>query len=134
MLPIGLIGLPRGRGYRYDRFMAKQPRKNVVDLPIASVLGPMMAQIRQRAAHTERVFFSPHARDQMAARGITDVEAIRILRVGDIDGVPWHEPEIGGRACKVVYRPRGSRTIGVITVVLEGDELLVKTVEWEDRR
>lgn len=114
--------------------MVKAPRRNVVQLPVGSVLGPMMAEIRRRAAKSEDVFFSPHALQQMGARGITDVEAIRVLLVGDIAGLPWFEQEIGGRACKVVFQPRGSRTIGVITVVLDGSGLLVKTVEWEDRR
>jgi hypothetical protein len=114
--------------------MVKVPRKNVVEMPIASVLGPLMSQIRQLAAASENVFFSPHARSQMERRGITDVEAIRVLQIGEIDGLPWREPEIGGRACKVVFQPRGSRTIGVVTVILEAQGLLVKTVEWEDRR
>ncbi len=113
--------------------MVKAPRKNVVSIPIASVLGPLMAQIRSLAAVSENVFFSPHARTQMERRGITDAEAIRVLRVGEIAGLPWHEPDIGGRACKVVFKPRGSRAVGVVTVVLEAQGLLVKTVEWEDR-
>lgn len=114
--------------------MSKPPRKNVVQMPVAAVLGPLMAKIRKLAEQSERVFFSPHAREQMAKRGITDAEVIRALRTGEIDGLPWHEPEIGGRACKVVFRPRGSRGIGVVTVVLEAEELLLKTVEWEDGR
>lgn len=114
--------------------MVKTPRRNVVELPVASVLGPLMKQIRALAAASENVFFSPHARTQMERRGITDVEAIRVLLTGEIAGLPWHEPEIGGRACKVVFQPRGSRAVGVVTVVLEAQGLLVKTVEWEDRR
>ncbi len=112
--------------------MTKRPRLNVVHIPTASVLGPMMAQIRRLAERSERVFFSPHAREQMAKRGLTDVEVIRVLRIGEISGLPWHEPDIGGRACKVVFRPRGSRAVGVITVVLESEALVLKTVEWED--
>jgi hypothetical protein len=114
--------------------MTKPPRKNVVHIPLAAVLGPMMATIRRLAMTSEKVFFSPHAREQMAKRGITDAEVLRALQIGEVAGVPWHEPEIGGRACKVVFKPRGSRGIGVVTVVLEVEELLLKTVEWEDGR
>ncbi|MDE2486136.1 MAG: DUF4258 domain-containing protein [Alphaproteobacteria bacterium] len=112
----------------------KPPRRNVVSMPIGAVLGPMMAKIRELAADSAKVFFSPHAQEQMAKRGITDAEVIRGLKLGEISGLPWHEPEIGGRACKVVFRPRGSRAIGVVTVVLEIEELVLKTVEWEDGR
>jgi hypothetical protein len=114
--------------------MTKAPRKNVVHIPLASVIGPMVAQIRRLARDSEKVFFSPHARSQMSARGITDNEVLHALQIGEVAGVPWHEPEIGGRACKVVFQPRGSRAIGVVTVVLEVEELLLKTVEWEDGR
>lgn len=114
--------------------MTKPPRKNVVEIPAGRVLGLMMAQIRTLAATSENVLFSPHALSQMAMRSITDVEVIRALLLGEISGVPWHEPEIGGRACKVVFRARGSRAVGVVTVILERDALLLKTVEWEDER
>jgi hypothetical protein len=114
--------------------MTKPPRKNVVPIPAAKVLGPMMDRIRRIAAKSEQVFLSPHAREQMAKRGVTDLEVYRALKLGEISGLPWHEPDIGGQACKVVFRPRGSRAMGVVTVVMDADELLVKTVEWEDER
>jgi hypothetical protein len=114
--------------------MTKTPRKNVVDLPLGSIIGPLEVQIRKIAEKSEAVLFSPHALERMAERGLTDVEVIRALRFGSVSGLPWHEPDIGGRGCKVVFLPRGGRAVGVITVVLEEMELLVKTVEWEDRR
>lgn len=114
--------------------MTKPPRQYLVDFPNAAVLGRLLQEIRFLAYVSEKVFFSPHAQQQMALRGLTDVEAINVLRLGEIKGLPWHEPEIGGRACKVAFRPRGSRVIGVVTVILDQGELLVKTVEWEDER
>jgi hypothetical protein len=114
--------------------MEKDRRQNIVETPSGAVLGPLMAEIRFLASVSEKVFFSPHAQTQMATRAITDVEAIRVLKLGEISGVPWFEPDIGGRGCKVVFRPQGGRRIGVVTVVLEDGELLVKTVEWEDER
>ena len=112
--------------------MTKPPRQYIVDFPAAAVRSRMMSEIRFLASETEKIFFSPHAREQMAHRGLTDIEAINVLRMGEIKGDAWIEPDIGGRACKVVFRPRGSRVIGVVTVIIEAGDLLVKTVEWED--
>ena len=109
-------------------------RPNVVALPVGSVLGPLMVQIKTAAAKTENVFLSPHARKQMWSREITDVEVFKVLRSGMISGVPWNEPEIGGMACKIIGRHAGGRWIGVVTVVIYEGKLVVKTVEWEDRR
>lgn len=114
--------------------MTKPKRQNIVELPTAAVLGRMLGEIRTLAKDSEKVLFSSHAIKRMALRGLTDVEAINVLRLGEIKGLPWHEPDIGGRACKVVFRPRGSRVIGVVTVILDVTGLLVKTVEWEDER
>jgi hypothetical protein len=114
--------------------MTRTPRRNIVPIPRAAVLGPMLVRIRELAATSEKVFFSPHARSQMAKRGLTDLEVLRVLKLGQISGVPWHEPRIPGRACKVVFKPRGSRSIGVVTVILDIEELLLKTVGWEDER
>jgi len=114
--------------------MTKPPRQYLVEFPHDAVIGKLMAEVRFLASQSEKVFFSPHARKQMALRGLTDVEAIRVLRLGEIKDRPWREPDIGGRACKVAFRPRGSRVIGVVTVILDVGDLLVKTVEWEDER
>ena len=127
--------LERPLTYKYYRPMTKPPRQKVVSIPAARLLGPMMGKIRRLAQTSEKILFSPHALSQMDARGLTDLEVMKALRLGEISGEPWFEPEIGGRGCKVVFRPRGSRMIGVITVVMDADELLLlKTVEWEDRR
>lgn len=69
--------------------MAKQPRQNVVDLPMARVLAPMRARIRELAKDTEKVLIGEHADEQMWKRSITAQEVFQVLRLGDIDGVPW---------------------------------------------
>lgn len=113
----------------------KTPRRNVVELPMARVLGPMRDRIRHLAQDTEKVFIGVHAEERMWERGITAQEVFHALRFGEIEGVPWIEPDSDDRACKVVYRPRGSRAFGVVTIVVtNNDELFVKTVEWEDER
>ena len=38
----------------------------------------------------------------------------------------------GDWKCKVTQRIRGSREVGVITVVSTGDKLIIITTEWED--
>lgn len=97
-------------------------------------MNALMSEIRHLAQRSERVFFSDHALERMSLRGVTDLEAIRALRLGEIAGSVWSEPS-GERACKVTFRPRGSRTLGVVTIVLDaGNGLFVKTVEWEDGR
>lgn len=95
----------------------------------------MRARIRELAKDTEKVLIGDHAEKQMWKRSITAQEVFQVLRLGDIGGVPWVEPETGDHACKVVFRPRGARAIGVVTIVVtDEDELFVKTVEWEDER
>ncbi len=70
----------------------------------------------------------------MDERDISDMEVFEVLRVGLIEGAPWIESKTGDDACKVVLRRKKSRAIGVVTIVLKVDKLVVKTVEWEDVR
>ena len=67
-------------------------------------------------------------------RDISDIDVFRVLRLGMIDGVPWVEPKTGEHACKVVYRRARERALGVVTIVLVDEKLVVKTTEWEDER
>ena len=75
-----------------------------------------------------------HAFDRMSERGIKINEMKRVLRLGDIVG-----PIVAGRTndewtCKVVHAPRYPsvrREIGVVTIVVREQLLLIKTVEWE---
>lgn len=69
----------------------------------------------------------------MEERDITTLDALRVLRAGEIRGDI--EPGAGASEwkCKVTAKKKGSREIGVITVVLQSGRLFIKTVEWEDR-
>src|SRR4051794_30633831 len=95
-------------------------------------LADLTATIRRIAAEDRRVYLSNHARERMDIRTITRVDVIRALARGHIDGpiVPGDRP--GEWKCKVVANVKGSRDIGVIALVIGGDRILVKTVEWED--
>lgn len=114
--------------------MKESLRPKVVRLPIAQGVGEMMTRIRAISKDTEKVFLTDHAVNRMFERGISDAEIFRALRFGEIRGGLWEEDD-GEKACKVVMTRRGDRTIGVITILIDADdELVVKTVEWEDRK
>lgn len=88
--------------------------------------------IRRIAIEDKNVYLSEHARERMDLRSITRIDVIRVLSKGHIDGdiVPGQNP--GEWKCKVVANIRGSRDIGVITLVISNKRILVKTTEWED--
>jgi hypothetical protein len=85
------------------------------------------------AEQTELITFSEHAQDRMFERDISDLDVYRVLSRGAIKG-----PIRAGRkprewVCKVAWRLRGSRDIGVVVVVIREERLWINTVEWEDR-
>ncbi|MCJ2180805.1 DUF4258 domain-containing protein [Novosphingobium album (ex Hu et al. 2023)] len=90
------------------------------------------AEIRLLAENDERVFFGPHARERMEERGISRLEALRVLRKGHADGPIEVGKKPGEYKVKMVARLKGSREIGVVTILIERRRLFVKTVEWED--
>jgi hypothetical protein len=91
-----------------------------------------MRMIRSIAANSHRVGFGRHARERMELRGITDREALKVLLVGELKGDIEPGNARGEWKCKVVAPIKGSREIGVVTIVLITGRLFVKTVEWED--
>lgn len=80
---------------------------------------------------TENVVWGAHARQRMAERDILDVEVLRVLRQGFVDDRP-ELTELNEWKCKVTLKLRGSRTAGVVTIILHNGKLFVKTVEWEN--
>jgi hypothetical protein len=109
-------------------------RERVTRLPTRTLVRELQERIRLIAKVTVQVAFSDHALDRMDERDISDREVFDVLRSGLIEGAPWIEPKSGDDACKVVLRLKRSRAIGVVTIVLKVDKLVVKTVEWEDVR
>lgn len=119
--PINMIGV-----------MTERPDRKVVRLPVVHGVGELMAQVRSIAKDTAKVFLTDHAVNRMYERGISDIEVFKVLRIGEIRGAPWLE-EDGSKACKVVLAPRGDRAVGVVTILIDTESVLVvKTVEWED--
>ena len=88
-------------------------------------------RIRSLALTSDKVAWSHHALERMVEREILDVDVLRVLRTGTIAGEPELTPH-GEWKCKMVRPIRGSREVGVITILLKTSRLLIKAVEWED--
>src|SRR5262245_24866843 len=89
--------------------------------------------IRRIAQTSGLVGFGDHALERMEERGITRLDGLRVLRNGDIRGSIEAGRSKGEWKCKMVLKLKGSREIGVATVVISNKRLFVKTVEWEDQ-
>jgi hypothetical protein len=93
----------------------------------------LLAIIQFLAPHTDKVIFTRHAQERMAERDISDLDVYRVLQRGSIKDSIRQGLKEGEWACKITYKLRGSREIGVATVVIRTEALLVTTVEWEDK-
>lgn len=93
----------------------------------------LMARIRFLATETAHVIFGDHAQDRMEERGIFDADVFEVLRIGEPRGAVLPGEDPGEWKVKVVAKPRGSRQVGVVTIVMMNGYLFIKTVEWEDR-
>lgn len=93
--------------------------------------GDLLEQIRKLASDSRNVKFSEHALDRMYERDITALDAMRVLLSGYIDGSIDAGKNPGEWKCKIVGKRKGSRDIGVATIVMRTGKLYVKTVEWE---
>lgn len=92
----------------------------------------MHETIRRIAGADRKVYLSNHAKERMESRSITRLDVIRVLTRGHIEGSIVPGDNLGEWKCKVVANVKGSRDIGVATLVIGADKILVKTVEWED--
>lgn len=131
---IAVLGLPPltfGLTYHNDSFMARQlPGKSVAQFRPRP--DQLRETIRRISADSKDVAFGAHALERMEEREITTLDALRVLRTGNIVGDIEPGKNSGEWKCKVVAGRRGSREIGVATVVLAKGRLFIKTVEWED--
>ena len=110
--------------------MADEPERRV--LSFRPRKADLETIVREIATADRHVYLGAHTRERMEERGITRLDAIRVLQRATIEGdiEPGRKP--GEWKCKCVARLKGSREIGVVTVVIEERKLFVKTVEWED--
>jgi hypothetical protein len=68
----------------------------------------------------------------MLERDITDEIALSVLRRGIIAGPVLAGGNSGEWKVKMIREIKGRRSVGVVTLILRGRRLLVKTAEWED--
>lgn len=95
--------------------------------------------IRRLAADSGNVrwqsrVYDTHAESRMDWRDITDRMMFEVLRTGYLTGdiLPGKNP--GEWKAKMCKQMKGRREVGVVTIVMNGSRLFVKTVEWEDVR
>lgn len=115
--------------------MTIKKQGKVVALPLGNA--NLQREIRRRAENKNNVRFSAHAFDRIGERSgvveITQEDVYKVLRFGDIEGNPRPGKKDGEMVATVVYRPKGSRAVGVATVVKGSDDkLFVTTVMWRD--
>lgn len=112
--------------------MIGMPAHNTPVAKMSLTPGLAQSEIRKIAQKSENVILGNHARERMLEREIHDIDVFRILQGGRVDGRP-ELTEFNEWKCKVVLKIRGSRTAGVVVVMLRNGKLFVKTVEWENR-
>ena len=115
--------------------MTREKKEKVVALPLGNA--KLLREIRRIAEDKNNIRFSTHAFDRIGERSgiveITQEDVYKVLRFGDLDGDPRPGKSEGETVATVVYRPKGSRAIGVASVVKSSeDKLFVLTVMWRD--
>lgn len=93
----------------------------------------LLATIR-KLARERRIGYLNHAEERIAQRGFDVFDVRRALEVGQVAGKIEAGTRDGEWKVKLVDTPEGSsRKMGVVTIVVKEQRLLIKTVEWEDR-
>lgn len=106
----------------------------ILGIHVALNASDIERRVRQIAADSAKIKWTAHARERMAKRGVTIQEATHVLRAGHVSDEPTRtaKKEI---TCTMVKQRHGSnRDIGVVTIIVRGDVLIIKTVEFEDFR
>lgn len=93
---------------------------------------PLLALIR-KLAKERRIGYLDHSEERIAERGFDVFDVRRTLERGQIDGRIEAGKKEGEWKVKLVETPEGaSRKMGVVTIVVKDQRLLIKTVEWKD--
>ncbi|WP_156807933.1 DUF4258 domain-containing protein [Henriciella marina] len=91
------------------------------------------SRIRELAQDSFNVLIkTQHAAERQDERGITDKMIFDVLRKGFIDGDIRSGSEPGEWKCKMTRKVNGSREVGVVSVLIRDQRILVITAEWED--
>jgi hypothetical protein len=95
-----------------------------------------MALIRKLAREGAPITLLNHAEERLFERDFDMNDILQAFKIGDIEGPVTAGRNAGEWVCKVtgpVRYPRSTRNMGVITIVVNALELLIETVEWEDK-
>lgn len=103
----------------------------MAELPLSAANAERL--VKRRAQVSENVIVGDHARKRMSERDIDIDDVLRVLRTGSVDASPTRTDQ-GEWQCKMVKRIKGTRSVGVVTIILHKEKLFLKTVEWEDLR
>lgn len=103
-----------------------KPRVSELELRIRS-LAEDSRNVRWRSST-----YATHAESRMEWRDITDRMMFEVLRTGYLKGEIEPGMKPGEWKAKMVKQMKGSREVGVVTIVINNQKLFVKTVEWED--
>lgn len=88
--------------------------------------------VKQIALCSKNVRFTDHAEERMEERDISLHDVFRVLQKGSVYDVPRPGKKKGEWICKIERHARGNRDIGVVSVIVREEHLLILTVEWED--
>jgi hypothetical protein len=95
---------------------------------------PLLELIR-KLARARRIGYLDHSEERMGERGFDIFDVRHTLERGQIDGRIEAGKKEGEWKVKLVETPDGtSRKMGVVTIVVKDQRLLIKTVEWEDHK
>ena len=90
-------------------------------------------EIIRRLATEANVGYSLRAFERSDERDIDLLDALAVLRQGEIEGEIVAGNSLGEWKCKVTGKaPGASRSIGVVVVVVRERRLFIVTIEWED--
>lgn len=114
--------------------MTKSPKPVGLGLPVPIVprLSQLGEMVRRLAADSDNIKWSDHAFVRMDERGITDVVALDVMRLGEPNGPVEAGVNADEWKIKMTRAIKGRREVGVVVVTVKSTHLLVKTVEWED--
>jgi len=91
--------------------------------------------IRELAQDTSNIIWRGHALERSEERNITFLDALLVMRQGNIAGAPTAGKYPGEWKCKIIKKLRENRDAGVVTVIMTTQKKLkVVTIEWEDLR
>lgn len=75
---------------------------------------------------------SYHAKERQEERGITDVMVFEVLRTGHVEGEISPGKRPGEWKFEMTKKMKGTREVGVISILMQGDCILVVTAMWKD--